>query len=101
MKKIISLVLFFIYSGLWAMSPNEMLVIIGAVKFYTENCNGLTPQGVNKMNQGLKRYQMNQTPIKILEKHPLAKSSYQTAQKFGCENTKLEVKKAGFGAYIY
>jgi hypothetical protein len=42
------------------------------------------------MNQGLKRFKMHRTPVPVLEQHPLAVSSYQTAKKFGCEGTKRE-----------
>jgi hypothetical protein len=38
--------------------------------------------------------------VALLEQHPLAVSSYQTAKKFGCEGTKREAYKAGFAQYI-
>jgi holo-[acyl-carrier-protein] synthase len=43
---------------------------------------------------------LRRTPVPVLEQHPLAVSSYQTAKKFGCEGTKREAYKAGFGQYI-
>jgi hypothetical protein len=61
-----------------AQSPNEMLVMIGAVKYYNENCAGLNAAGYHRMNQGLKRFKMHKTPVPVLEQHPLAVSSYQT-----------------------
>jgi len=83
-----------------ALSPNEMLVIVGAVKYYNENCAGLNPSGFQRMNKGLKRFKMHKTPLSILAQHPLAISSYKTAKKFGCDGTKQEAYKAGFGQYI-
>ncbi|WXU00846.1 MAG: hypothetical protein Ctma_1580 [Catillopecten margaritatus gill symbiont] len=83
-----------------ALSPNEMLAIVGAVKFYNENCAGLNPAGAQRMNQGLKRFKMHRTPIATLEQHSFALSSYKTASKYGCEGTKREAYKAGFGQYI-
>ena len=63
MKKVIS-ILFLIFSfNSQAMSPNEMYVIIGAIKYYNESCSGLNLAGVQRMNKGLKRYKMDKTPI--------------------------------------
>ena len=53
-----------------------------------------------KMNKGLQRFDMDRTPIHILETHPMAKSGFETAQKFGCEGTRQEAYRAGFGRYI-
>ena len=83
-----------------ALSPNEMLVIVGAVKYYNENCAGLNTAGYHRMNKGLKRFKMDRTPVSVLEQYPLAVSSYKTAEKFGCDGTKREAHKAGFGQYI-
>ena len=83
-----------------AESPNEMLVIIGVVKYYNENCAGLNTAGYRRMNKGLKHFKMHKTPVPVLEQHPLAISGYQTAKKFGCEGTRREAQKAGFGQYI-
>ena len=93
MKKLI-LVLSLIFSfNSQAMSPNEMYVIIGAVKYYNESCSGLNLAGVQRMNKGLKRYKMDKTPIHILEHHPLAISGYKTASQYGCQGTKIEAQK--------
>ena len=93
MKKIIS-ILFLLFSfNSQAMSPNEMYVIIGAVKYYNESCSGLNLAGVQRMNKGLKRYKMDKTPIHILEQHPLAISGYKTASQYGCQGTKMKLKK--------
>ncbi len=100
MKKILAFLLFTINLNGLALSPNEMLVIIGAVKYYNENCAGLNPMGYHQMNKGLKRFKMDRTPVSVLEQHSLAVSSYQTAEKFGCVGTKNEAYKAGFGQYI-
>lgn len=100
MKKILSALLITASLTASALSPNDMLVIVGAVKYYNENCAGLSFQGTRKMNKGLKRFDMNKTPIPVLEQNPLAVSGYQTAQKFGCQGTKNEAYKAGYGAYI-
>jgi hypothetical protein len=100
MKKIVVSLLLVVSFNASALSPNEMLVIIGAVKYYNENCEGLSPRGAMKMNKGLKRFKMHKTPIHILEKNTVAVSGYQTAQKFGCEGTKREANKAGLGQYI-
>lgn len=100
MKKIAVILFLTTNLSVLALSPNEMLAIIGVVKYYNENCAGLNYAGVNKMNKGLKRFDMHKTPIVVLEGHPLAISSYQTAQKFGCKTTKNEAYKAGFGKYI-
>ncbi|EEZ80269.1 MAG: hypothetical protein Sup05_0341 [uncultured Candidatus Thioglobus sp.] len=83
-----------------ALSPNEMLVIVGAVKYYNENCSGLTQAGIEKMNKGLKRFDMNKTPLPVLERNSMAISGYKTAQKFGCAGTKQQAQKAGYGQYI-
>ncbi|WP_190600040.1 hypothetical protein [Candidatus Vesicomyidisocius sp. SY067_SCS001] len=98
----IILTLLFLTSNFSALSlsPNEMLVIVGAVKYYNENCSGLNSAGFQRMNKGLKRFKMNKIPIPILEQQLLAISSYQTAEKFGCIETKNEAYKAGFGQYI-
>lgn len=101
MKHSLLLTLLFITSlSAKALSPNEMLVIIGAVKYYNENCAGLNTAGYHRMNKGLKRFKMNRTPVSVLEQHPLAVSSYKTAEKFGCAGTKQEAHRAGFGQYI-
>ncbi len=99
MKKIFIL-LFSISLSVQAFSPNEMLVVIGAVKYYNQNCAGLNYHGIAKMNKGLKYFDMDKTPVPVLEQHALAISGYKTAQKFGCEGTKIEAYKAGFGQYI-
>ena len=83
-----------------AVSPNEMLVVVGAVKYYNENCAGLNSTGIRQMNKGLKRFDMDNTPVYILETHPMAKSGYEAATMFGCEGTKKEAFKAGYGKYI-
>ncbi len=101
MKRILGTLLLTISLSVSALSPNEMLVIVGAVKYYNKNCAGLNPAGAMRMNKGLKRFKMHTTPVPILEKHPMAVSGYQTAEKFGCEGTKREAYKAGFGEYIY
>lgn len=100
MKKILTFLLLTVSLNGLTLSPNEMLVIIGAVKYYNENCAGLNPMGYHRMNKGLKRFKMDRTPVSVLEQHPLAVSSYQTAEKFGCAGTKNEAYKAGFGRYI-
>lgn len=100
MNKIISILLLLITFNVKALSPNEMFVVIGAVKYYNENCAGLNYAGVNQMNKGLKRFDMDKTPIAILEQNPLAVSGYQTALKYGCMGTKREAQKAGYGQYI-
>lgn len=100
MRKVLTALLLTTSLSINALSPNEMLVIIGAVKYYNENCAGLSPRGAMKMNKGLKRFKMHRTPIHILEKNTVAVSGYQIAQKFGCEGTKREAHKAGFGQYI-
>ncbi|MBW5291142.1 MAG: hypothetical protein Rsou_0732 [Candidatus Ruthia sp. Asou_11_S2] len=100
MKKILTFLLLIANFSTLALSPNEMLAIVGAVKYYNENCGGLNPAGFQRMNKGLKRFKMHKTPIPVLEQHPLAISSYQTAKKFGCTGTKNEAYKAGFGQYI-
>ncbi len=99
-KKILVILLLTISLSAQARSPNEMLVLIGVVKFYNENCAGLSPQGVRKMNKGLKYFHMNKTPVAVLEQHALAISGYQTATKFGCDGTKIEAYKLGLGQYI-
>lgn len=100
MKKILTTLLLAVSLNGWALSPNEMLVIVGAVKYYNENCDGLNLAGLRRMNKGLKRFKMHKTPIPILEQHPMAVSGYQTAEKFGCQGTKREAYRAGFGQYI-
>jgi hypothetical protein len=59
----------------------------------------LTHAGKTVSEQGLKRFKMHRTPVPVLEQHPLAVSSYQTAKKFGCEGTKREAYKAGFVSF--
>jgi hypothetical protein len=88
MNKILTILLLSITLNAKALSPNEMLVVVGAVKYYNENCAGLNQNGVKK------------TPVAILEQNPLAISGYQTAVKFGCIGTKHEANKAGYGEYI-
>lgn len=100
MKKILTFLLLTASLNGLALSPNEMLVIIGAVKYYNEHCAGLNSMGYHRMNKGLKRFKMDKTPVSVLEQHPLAVSSYQTAEKFSCAGTKNEAYKAGFGRYI-
>ena len=104
MKKILTVVLtlaVFTFSlSALARSPSEMLVIIGVVKYYNQNCSGLNFSGVQRMNKGLKYFKMHQAPIAQLERSAMAISGYQTAQKFGCKGTKREAQKAGFGQYI-
>jgi len=100
MKKFIATALITLSLSLNALSPNEMFVIIGAVKYYNENCAGVNYAGMRKMNKGLKRFNMNKTPIHILEQNPMAVSSYQVAEKFGCDGTRNEARKVGFGAYV-
>ncbi|ABL02359.1 hypothetical protein Rmag_0609 [Candidatus Ruthia magnifica str. Cm (Calyptogena magnifica)] len=101
MKKILTFLLLTTtgLNGL-ALSPNKMLAIVGAVKYYNENCGGLNLAGLRRMNKGLKRFKMHKIPRPLLEQHPLSISSYQTAEKFGCTGTKNEAYKAGFGQYI-
>ncbi len=100
MKKILATFLLTTSLSISALSPNEMLALVGAVKYYNENCSGLNWAGIQRMNKGLKYVKMHKTPVSILEKNPLAISSYQTAQGFGCAGTKREAHKAGFGQYI-
>ncbi|BAS67793.1 hypothetical protein [Bathymodiolus septemdierum thioautotrophic gill symbiont] len=100
MKKTLSTLFLTISLSVSALSPNEMLAIVGAVKFYNENCAGLNPAGARRMNQGLKRFKMDKTPISVLEQHPFAISTYNTAKKYGCDGTKREAQKAGFFQYI-
>ncbi len=100
MKKLLTMLLLTVSLSSNALSPNEMLVIVGAVKYYNEHCAGLNSAGAMRMNKGLKRFKMHTTPIYILEQNPVAVSGYQTAEKFGCEGTKREAYKAGFGQYI-
>ncbi|RUM76516.1 MAG: hypothetical protein DSZ16_01975 [Candidatus Thioglobus sp.] len=100
MKKILAITLLTSTLSAQALSPNEMLVVIGAVKYYNENCAGLNHTGVKKMNKGLKRFDMHKTPLPVLEQNTLAISGYQTAVKFGCIGTKREAYKAGYGQYI-
>jgi len=100
MIKILSSILLFLSINTHALSPNEMLVVIGAVKYYNENCDGLTYQGIKKMNDSLEHFDMDKTPVAILEKSPMAVSGFQTAKKFGCLGTKQQANKAGYGKYI-
>ncbi len=100
MKKILATLLISTSLSTVALSPNEMLVMVGAVKYYNENCAGLNLAGYQRMNKGLKRFKMYRTPVPVLERHSLAVSGYKTAKKFGCEGTKREARKAGFGQYI-
>ncbi len=100
MKKLLAITLLTSTLSVQALSPNEMLVVVGAVKYYNENCAGLSRTGVEKMNKSLKHFDMDRTPVPILERNPLAISGYQTALKFGCMGTKNEAHKAGYGQYI-
>ncbi len=100
MKKILAITLLSSTLSAQALSPNEMLVVVGAVKYYNENCAGLNHAGIKQMNKGLKRFDMDRTPIAVLEQNPLAISGYQTATKYGCMGTKHEANKAGYGQYI-
>ena len=100
MNKILTIVLLTTALNTKALSPNEMLVVVGAIKYYNENCAGLSHTGVRLMNKGLKRFDMNKTPIAILEQNPFAISGYQTALRYGCIGTKREANKAGYGQYI-
>lgn len=100
MKKVLAAALLLLHLPIHSLSPNEMLVIIGAVKYYNENCAGLTPKGMHQMNKGLKRFDMDNTPLFILEKNKLAVSGFKTAEKFGCDGTHREARKAGYGHYI-
>lgn len=100
MKKTLSIFVILLGLSVHAMSPNEMLVMIGAVKYYNENCAGLNSTGFSRMNRGLKYFKMHKTPIAVLEKNPLAVMAYQTAKKFGCGGTKREAHKTGFSQYI-
>jgi len=100
MKKILTTLLLVTTLNAKATTPNEMLVVVGVVKYYNENCAGLNHTGVKKMNKGLKRFNMNKTPVAILEQNPLAISGYQTALKFGCAGTRHEANKTGYGQYI-
>ena len=100
MKKILTILFMATALNAKALSPNEMLVVVGAVKYYNENCAGLSRRGVEEMNKGLKRFDMHKTPVPILEKNSLAISGYKTAQKFGCKGTKTQAYKAGYGGYV-
>ena len=100
MKKLLTIPFLIITLNVQAITPNEMLVVVGAVKFYNENCAGLSRTGVEKMNKGLKRFDMHKTPVSVLERNPLAVSGYKTAQKFGCKGTKAQAYKAGYGEYV-
>ena len=100
MKKLLTISLLTITLNAQAITPNEMLVVVGAVKFYNENCAGLSRTGIKKMNEGLKRFDMHKTPVPILERNSLAISGYKTAQKFGCKGTKAQAYKAGYGEYV-
>jgi len=100
MKNILTISLLTITLNVQAVTPNEMLVVVGAVKFYNENCSGLSRTGIEKMNEGLQRFNMHKTPVPILEKNSLAISGYRTAQKFGCKGTKAQAYKAGYGEYV-
>ena len=83
-----------------ALSPNEMLVVIGVVKYYNENCAGLSYEGVKRMNKGLKRFDMDNTPVAFLERNTLAITGYEVAEKYGCAGTKQAAFKSGYGQYI-
>ena len=100
MKKIIATLLLFTSLSTHSLSPNEMFVVIGAVKYYNESCPGLNYRGIQRMNKALKRFDMDNIPVYILEQNPLAVSGYQTANKFGCQGTKDKASKAGYGQYI-
>ena len=52
------------------------------------------------MNDSLEHFDMDKTPVAILEKSPMAVSGFQTAKKFGCLGTKQQANKAGYGKYI-
>ena len=52
------------------------------------------------MNKSLKHFDMDKTPIGILERNSMAVSGYQTAQKFGCKGTKQQAQESGYGKYI-
>ena len=100
MRKVLIATLMTLSTTLHALSPNEMLVVIGAVKFYNENCGGLTQTGIKKMNNSLEYFDMDNTPVTVLERSRMVFSGYQTAKKFGCLGTKNEANKAGYGKYI-
>ena len=100
MMKILSPILLLISINTHALSPNEMLVVIGAVKYYNENCGGLTRHGMKKMNDSLEHFDMDKTPVAILEKSSMAVSGFQAAKKFGCLGTRQQANKAGYGKYI-
>ncbi|CAC9542444.1 hypothetical protein CRYPA_1646 [uncultured Candidatus Thioglobus sp.] len=100
MKKIIAIFIILSGSSAHSLSPNEMFIIIGAVKYYNENCGGLSYQGIKQMNKGLKRFDMDEIPVPILEQNPMALSGFKTAENFGCQGTRNEAFKAGYGAYI-
>lgn len=100
MKKILTILFMATALNAKALSPNEMLVVVGAVKYYNENCAGLSRKGVEEMNKALKRFDMHKTPVPILERNSLAISGYKTAQKFGCKGTKTQAYKAGYGGYV-
>ena len=100
MKKIFAALLLSLGLPSHSLSPNEMLVIVGAVKYYNEQCAGINPSGSRLMHKGLKRFKMDRTPLYILEQQALAQSGYQTAVEFGCEGTRNEAYRAGFGRYI-
>jgi len=100
MKIILTIALLILALPSKALSPNKMLVVIGAIKYYNENCSGLNYAGVKKMNKSLKRFDMDKTPLSVLEQNPLAISGYQTALRYGCMGTKREAHKSGYGQYI-
>ncbi len=100
MKKILTILFLATTLNAKALTPNEMLVIVGAIKYYNENCAGLSREGIKAMNKGLKRFDMHKTPVPILERNSLAISGYKTAQNFGCKGTKNQAYKAGYGEYV-
>jgi hypothetical protein len=100
MKKIIATTLLLTSLSASSMSTEEMLMIVGVVKYYNENCAGLSYRGIQQMNKSLKRFDMNKTPVYTLENTPMANSGYNIAKKFGCINTKNEAEKAGFRGYL-
>jgi hypothetical protein len=100
MKKIIATTLLLTSLSAYSMSTEEMLLVVGVVKYYNENCAGLSYKGIQQMNKSLKRFDMNTTPIYALENSFMAHSGYDTAKKFGCIRTKSEAEKAGFKGYL-
>jgi hypothetical protein len=100
MKKIIATTMLLTSLSAYSMSTEEMLVIVGVVKYYNENCAGLSYRGIQQMNKSLKRFDMNKTPVYTLENTSMANAGYNTAKKFGCIGTKNEAERAGFRGYL-